>query len=445
MRRFAPPRFVVVTMVLVLGAGTIVAIGLRVSNPGGGRAGVGGRQPDPVPTTAAAPEDPAASELGPTLELILARTPDACATAGAGNRLLYEANPDRALAPASLTKILTAVAALDVLGPETRFRTRVLGRLDADGVVRGDLSLVGGGDPVLGTDAWAGRGGAEGRLHTSLDTLADSVASTGVRRVTGRILADESRFDRQRTVESWPRRLVLDGEAGPLSALIANDGFEVWGHPGEPFRDPALGTAGLFRTLLSARGVVVEGGPGSGPAPVDPELAAIASAPVGELVAEFLRESDNETAELLVKEVGLRRRGEGSTAAGVRAVRDALAARGIGDTGNVIADGSGLSTDARLTCRLLTDVLASAEAVLADRLAVAGRTGTLRSRLRDTPAAGRLRAKTGSLDGVSGLAGYAETVHGQRIAFAYVANGVDAGTTRSVQDQFAVALVTAGA
>ena len=361
-----------------------------------------------------------------------------------GGGAVYEVNPEAPVVPASVTKLLTAAAALVVVGPDTRFTTAVRGVVDATGVVEGDLWIVGGGDPVLGTDAWARRDGGAGRLHTSLDMLADRVQAAGVKGVRGRIATDETRYDSKRLVDSWPPRLLGDGEVGPLSALVANDGFRVWGHPGVPFTDPAAGTAGLLLQLLEQRGVDVrDGAPLSGKAPDAPELASVASPTVGDLTTELLRESDNGTAELLVKEMGLRRYAEGSTAAGVRALTSALADRGVPLANTVIADGSGLSSDARLTCRTLAAVLADSESMLRGRLAVAGQSGTLRNRFRGTAAAGRIRAKTGSLDGMSGLAGYADTLAGQQVAFAYIANGLPIPTmARTVQDPFVLALVT---
>lgn len=353
--------------------------------------------------------------------------------------MVYEINPDTPSSPASVIKVLTAVVALDALGPDRRMNTAVRASPPVDGVVAGDLFLVGGGDPVLGTEAWATT--TEATIHTSLDALADRVAAAGVRTIEGRVVGDESRYDRARTVASWPRRLIVDGESGPLSALLVNDGFRVWGHPGVPFANPAAGGAELFTELLRARGIDVRGDAGSGVAPDAAPIASIDSAPLHDIVAVMLRDSDNETAELLFKELG-RFGGEGgSTSSGEAFVRRHLVAAGLPVDGSRMADGSGLSDENRLTCRLLTAALSAGAPAIADGLAVAGRTGTLRSRLRGTEVAGRLRAKTGSLDGVSGLAGYYDPDAGRRLTFALLVNGLpitDSG--RSIQDEFARAL-----
>ena len=401
------------------------------------------------PTTAtvapsASPASPAPAAMVAALEAVVAAAPDACVAVASPTGVVYESDPDAALVPASAIKVVTAVAALDVLGVDGRLRTTVRAASPpVDGTIPGDLWLVGGGDPVLGTDAWARD--QQPALYSSLDALADGVVAAGVRRVAGGVVGDDSRYDARRTVETWPARFVTDGEAGPLSALTVNDGFRVWGHPGVPFDDPAAGAARLFLELLEARGVDVAGDAGAGAAPAGVDVAAAESPPVGDLVEAMLLDSDNGTAELLVKELAVQRGFEGSTAAGVAVIADVLADRGVDVGQSVIADGSGLSAADRVSCRLLLSVLLTGADVLAPRLAVAGETGTLARRFAGTAAAGRLRAKTGSLHGVAAIAGYVETVAGSTLTFAYVVNGLpeDSPLGASLQDRVVLALVEA--
>lgn len=397
----------------------------------------------PPPTTTPSPRVwPLAAMLDP----VWADTPGGCLRATARGRVLYEVNPGAAVAPASVTKLFTAAAALRVLGPDRRFRTTVRSvSPPVQGVVAGDLWLVGGGDPVLGTDAWAAQLSADLRLYTSLDQLADRVVAAGVRRIDGRVLGDESRFDADRYVDTWPNRLIADGEVGPLSALTVNDGFGTSGHPSVPFSDPPADAARLLVELLAGRGVTIAGAAGAGVAPVaSVEVAGIDSAAAAELVHAMLRDSDNGTAELLVKELGRQRRGAGTTAAGTDVITETLAAAGVGLDGVIVADGSGLSDAARLTCRSLTTLLANETEAFTGRLSVAGRDGTLARRFLGTAAAGRLRAKTGTLDGTAGLAGYVDTVDGTTVEFAYIINGLAAGEPgRALQDRLGAALATA--
>ena len=399
-------------------------------------------------TTAATTSTPPAATEVPAprlvaeLERLWTAVPDGCAAVEVHGQRVFSRAVDDPVQPASLIKLFTAAAALDILGPESRLSTQVRGRIDARGMVDGDLVLAGGGDPVLGTDAWARSELRDSQPHTSLDTLADRVVAAGVRRVRGAVLGDESRYDAERIVAAWPQRLVDDGEIGPLSALVANDGFETWGHPGVPFDDPARGTAGLFHDLLVKRGVVIDEAPRSGVGRAPPLIVSIDSPPVGALVADMLRRSDNGTAELLVKEIGYRGAGEGSTSAGVTAVEASTEARGVVLDGVVIADGSGLSDADRVTCHSLTSLLARTAPVLRPSLPVAGRSGTLRNRFASTPAAGRVRAKTGSLNGISAIAGYADTGSGE-VVFAVVGNDLPVPTRSApFQNPFILALFT---
>lgn len=390
----------------------------------------------PAATAELSADDAAiAAALGPVSDPI----EDGCVAVWRDSQPVFESRADVPVLAASLTKVLTAVAAFDVLGPDSRFTTTAAAT-DAvnGGVLDGDLWVVGGGDPVLGTARWATATGAS--LYTPLDALADQVVAAGVRRIAGRVLGDDSRYDALRIVDTWPHRFAHDGEAGPLSALSVNDGFDVWGHPGVPFDDPAAGAATVFTELLRDRGVVVDGEAASGRAPAGAiPVGLVDSPPLAELVAAMLRDSDNGTAELLVKELGFRSVGEGSTAGGARVVRDTLAARGLPVDGSVVADGSGLSEAGRVTCRLMAALLASAPDLLRDRLAVAGRTGTLEHRFRGTSVEGRLLAKTGSVDGVAALAGYLDRPDGT-LTFAHIVNSVSGARGRQGQDAFVTAL-----
>jgi D-alanyl-D-alanine carboxypeptidase/D-alanyl-D-alanine-endopeptidase (penicillin-binding protein 4) len=184
--------------------------------------------------------------------------------------------------------------------------------------------------------------------------------------------------------------------------------------------------AEVFEQLLVDRGVEVRGAASAAAAPDDlVALATVDSRPLVDVVGQMLTTSDNTTAELLVKELGLARVGEGSTAAGTRAVADVLGELGLPTEGLVVADGSGLHDDDRVSCDLLTAVLlrAGPDSDMAESLAVAGESGTLEERFLDSFVSGRLRAKTGSLNESTALSGYVDTLAGLDLVFAYVANG----------------------
>ncbi|HEX4906033.1 MAG TPA: D-alanyl-D-alanine carboxypeptidase/D-alanyl-D-alanine-endopeptidase [Acidimicrobiales bacterium] len=366
-----------------------------------------------------------------------------------GDEVLFERNPDLAVTPASTMKLLTATAVLARIDAHERLRTPVLAAaMPVDGVVHGDLYLVGGGDPVLGTVDWAAHFERQPRLFTSIESLADRIVGRGVREIRGRIVGDDGRYDGERYVASWPARYRANNVTGRLSALSVNDGFAVWDRRAAadiPWDDPPRDAAAVLTALLRARGVIVSGEPAAGAvASGSVELAAVDSPTIGHLVEAMLEDSDNGTAELLVKELGLRFGGEGTTAAGAAVVADTLTELGLPMRDVVVRDGSGLDPGNRITCRLLAAILNDAEAdgSIVAGLPVAAQTGTLYKRFLATPVAGRLRAKTGWIGGVASLAGYADGPTGV-LTFAQVLNGVGKTDGQRVQDSLGAALVGA--
>jgi D-alanyl-D-alanine carboxypeptidase/D-alanyl-D-alanine-endopeptidase (penicillin-binding protein 4) len=330
------------------------------------------------------------------------------------------------MVPASTQKLLTATAALEVLDPQLRFRTTaVSGSAPADGVVAGDLTLVGGGDPLLATADYTGRFQRQPQLFTDLDRLAGAIVDAGVRRIDGAVVGDEGRYDTERYVAGWPQRYIDQSSAGPLSALAVNDGFATYPTPDDPDADlapaaePAVEAAAVLTRLLEARGVDVVGEPAAGAMPDGAvEVGAVESAPLLDVLRQLLQESDNNTAELLLKELG-RTAGTATTAGGSAVVTDVVA-----DLGSPrVIDGSGLSLDNRVTCQLLVDVLVrpGTGAEIDDLLAVAGESGTLAERFQDTALEDVLRGKTGSLTSVASLAGIVED-DDPPLAFAFVVN-----------------------
>jgi D-alanyl-D-alanine carboxypeptidase/D-alanyl-D-alanine-endopeptidase (penicillin-binding protein 4) len=344
-------------------------------------------------------------------------------------------NPDLPVIPASNQKLLTASAALHTLGRDHTFTTTVAATGLANGVA-GDLYLIGGGDPLLHTPDWNGSiiGYPLPDEATDLNALAQSVVAAGVTQVTGRVLGDGSRYDDELYHDEWNDDVrVL--EAGPLSALLVNDS-RMLDADGEwqTADSPTAGAAAELTRLLRALGVTVAGEPGSATAPADATtVASIQSAPLPVVVAEMLATSDNNTAELLVKELGVHSGGAGTTEAGTAVMGRSLQEQGIDTSQFVIADGSGLSNDNRVTCRGMTDVLRlhSVGDDLASGLPVAAESGTLSDNFVDTPVAGVLIGKTGSLSNppfnddvpsVKSLSGYVPIEEGGTIQFSLILN-----------------------
>ena len=389
------------------------------------------------------------ADLERAVDELLARSgARTCLAVYEGERPVLLRRPEQPLIPASTQKILVGAAALAILGPDFRYETRLVSDAGPQGGTVGTVWLVGSGDPTLATPEYtaflAERPRFQFHQATPLTALADGLKAAGVTTVTGGIVGDDSRYDRTRILPSWKESYVIDNEVGPLSALLVNGGFTVFkqsqaapaaavrGTPPAPRAeqradDPAAHAASELARLATTAGITVAGPAGSGTAPREgaATLATVRSAPLSEIVAGMLRESDNTAAELLVRELGVAKRGDGSTPAGTQAITDVLSEAGLPTAGLRLGDGSGLEVSNRATCALLAAALRrpdqSGAPALSPMLAVAGRSGTLSLRLVDSPLEGKVRAKTGSLNGVSGLTGYLDGRRG--LSFAFLANG----------------------
>lgn len=340
---------------------------------------------------------------------------------------------------ASNTKLFTTAAALARFGTDGTLGTEVLGsgESDEEGMWRGNLYLRGGGDPTFGSRRFALRSYGAG---ASVEALAAAVADTGIERVSGRIVGDESNHDSLRGgpdsgygVSIW---------VGPLSALSFNRGLADDGGRGFQVNPPAFAAARLD-AALEARGVRVRLKPRSGGAPAQAEvLASVDSPPMSTLVRATNKASDNFFAELLAKDLAMQARGLGTTAAGAGLA--AGFARRLGAPAR-LADGSGLSRANRASpYRVVRLLRAMAERDEFDAfyasLPVAGRDGTLYDRMRRGPARRRCRAKTGTLSDVSALSGYCTSLSGDLFAFSMLMNGVYPSSARRLQDRMAQAI-----
>jgi serine-type D-Ala-D-Ala carboxypeptidase/endopeptidase (penicillin-binding protein 4) len=347
--------------------------------------------------------------------------------------VLYSHRDALALAPASNEKLFVTSAALMKFGPAGTLTTSLEATpgasVDDDGVLHGDVYLVGGGDPTLG--------------DAGLSALADQLAAGGVTKIDGAVIGDESAFDTLRGGPDSAYRPDSD-LGGWLTALS-------WRHGRAGSTGPARAAATKLAAMLKARkltytkkpragslSAVAGGGVAANPEP----LATLNSPQVRSLIQLTNVPSENFYAEMLVKALGAHYGGGGSTAAGLGVVRDVLAGFGVHPK---LVDGSGLSradkTTARQVVRLLErmdgqDVAATWRA----SLPLAGKSGTLRTRMRGTAASGRCAAKTGSLIGVSALSGYCTTTGGQNVAFSFIENRVCSSCAKKVEDRMVSAI-----
>jgi serine-type D-Ala-D-Ala carboxypeptidase/endopeptidase (penicillin-binding protein 4) len=333
---------------------------------------------------------------------------------------------------ASNTKLFTTATALDEFGSAGRFTTEVMGdRLpNSNGVVRGDLYLVGGGDPSFGSTSFAER--AYGGGGATLEGLATAVKQAGVRRVTGNVLGDESLFDSLRGgpdsgygVSEW---------VGPLSALSYNRGLARENGSAFQTRPPEF-AAKKLKHALKRRGIRVEGSAGVSQAGTRAkELATEESITVGRLIRLTNQVSDNFFAEMLAKHLDATATHPGTTAGG-SAAAERFAGR-FGATANLV-DGSGLARSNRAAPRAVVRLLSGMYRHRGfepyyESLARGREPGTLSDRNTNR----RCRAKTGTISGVSALSGYCRAVSGDLIAFSILMNGVGYGydSARRIQD-----------
>jgi D-alanyl-D-alanine carboxypeptidase/D-alanyl-D-alanine-endopeptidase (penicillin-binding protein 4) len=343
--------------------------------------------------------------------------------------------------PASVEKIYTTSTALLELGPGATLVTQVLGRgtLGAGGVWTGMLYLRGGGDPTFGSAGFDQ--GAYGAGATMQRLVSNLIRQTGITAVHGQVVGDESYFDSLRGTAATGFEPAADLE-GVLSAAVFNRGLAD--PAGTAFQDhPAVFTAAQLVFALRAAGVQVPHGTptAAGVTPTDAtSLASVNSPRLSTLIALINTPSDNFLAEMLLKGLGARFAGAGSSAAGAAVVRSELAtAFGVHPR---LEDGSGLSRIDVTSPRQVVTVLGrmSGSAAFVHSLAIAGSTGTLASRMIGTIAAGRCRGKTGTLSDVSNLVGYCHARDGHTLVFAFLMNSVDPTAARGWQDSMTTAV-----
>lgn len=414
--------------------------------------------------------------------------------------VLYSHNPDTSLIPASNTKIFTAAAALDKLGPNFTYRTsvHVTGKLSPDGVLNGSIVLKGGGDPVLGVD--------------DLDALAVKIRHLGVRKVTGSIIADDTLFDSVRLGEGWAWDYLADYYAAEISALnVHRNVVDVYVRPGtkagapgvvtlfphtqhialantvrtvqaggdhavtitrDPggniikvsgkvpadrvsetpesaltVKDPHIYAGNVLKQRLSARGVQVAGKVVGGKLPQDAKLVAErVSPPLSTILGQFMKPSDNLIGEVLLKTLGSAIFKLGSASAGLEVEREFLRSAGLNPGSVSLVDGSGLSRLNQATPRSILNLLIYMRShkhanIFLESMPIGGVDGTLKRRMKSTPAESNVRAKTGTLRHVSCLSGYMTGAGGEPLVFSIMMNGhSDNEAARKIQDRICAML-----
>lgn len=336
---------------------------------------------------------------------------------------------------ASNMKLFTTSTALARIGAESRIATTLQtdGGIDRNGVLHGSLYLVGAGDPTLGTPSFYNR--FLGGLGTNVFLLKRQLREAGVDAVTGRLYADDSVFDRLRGVAD--SGYATSAEIGPLSGLSFNSGYSTASAYGFA-TDPAVTAAATLNAALRQAGVRIAPTVALGKAPpFSTELGRVESPPLTQIVNTTDVYSDNFFAEMLLKLVGARFGGAGTTATGARVVEAFARAHG---SGVHAVDGSGLTRSNRASPAQVVGLLRSMRSTpvgdeFIQDLALTGHEGTVADRMHGTAAYGRCRTKTGTIRAVSNLSGYCFNRNGKVMIFSILMAGVrDLGLAHLEQD-----------
>ncbi|MFD2083085.1 D-alanyl-D-alanine carboxypeptidase / D-alanyl-D-alanine-endopeptidase (penicillin-binding protein 4) [Actinopolymorpha cephalotaxi] len=445
---------ILVVCALVVAGVTVVATGaVRLggsgagvaTSPGSGRT-TSASSPTATPTSTRAPARAVLPPPGGTLPTAaglaaalkrelgvpeLAKQPTSVAIRDVtSGRLLYGKDPSAGFIPASTTKLLTSTAALGLLGPDHRFTTKVV-----RGAKPGQIVLVGGGDPSLATAAARSRIADPAhsfRDAPTVDSLAARTAkalrAAGTTSVSVRV--DDSLFSEQ-VNPKWEAQYVPTGVVARISALWVDENKLSWPSRLPRAKDPAVVAGDAFVAALGKNGITVTGEPSHGRAPAKAAtVASVQSPPLADLVGHVLLVSDNDGAEILARQVAVASGKPATFAGAAAAVKAELTRLGVAGADKIsLYDGSGLSRHNRISADVLTKVLVVASRsqnpklrpVLAG-LPIAGFTGSLARRFGGSDGVGLVRAKTGTLSGVSSLAGLATTKDGATLAFAVMSD-----------------------
>lgn len=346
------------------------------------------------------------------------------------NKTLFEYEPDIKMIPASITKLITSACAFSRLGRSFDIETMVYTDDNniGDGVINGNVYLKGFGDPDLYT--------------ADIDYLANIIIKTNIKEITGNIIADESYFD----TDYYGLAGYYKGDTGPsywpyITALSFNKNDGQF--------NPALDAAAALSNVLQAAGIVVSGSVIAGQTPKGAKQLARMAHTIFDVLSNMDKVSDNHSAVTIFKLLGAELvSNPGTLAKGQEAVSSFLDEIGVNRYSYEILEGSGLTRFNKVTADLYMKLLKYMydDPFMFDyyfhALSVAGVDGTLRKRMIGTRGEGNIHAKTGTLNGVSALCGYAVDMDQEILIFFIVMNGYGGSARKmhDVQDDFAIAL-----
>ena len=367
---------------------------------------------------------------------------------------LYSRNAGKLFMPASNQKVLTSAVALTHLGPDYRYNTVIATRgTRADTVLNGDLIVIGNGDPTISNRV---RGSAE----AFMDSVADSIRARGITRVTGVLRQGGDAFPDSIYGYGWEWDDLKGSSGAPVDELLYNEGMvqratSIDGRDTTvaiATRTPGYAYLSALYLAMSRKGIVVDGlvdlAVDSLSAPYD-TLYSFQSPPLREILKHFMKPSQNQIGEVLLKTLGRERTGAGTADSGAVVVTRQLQEWGVDSTGVVVYDGSGMSRHDLVTPETLIKILVAMMRdsatfdVFYESFPIAGVDGTIRTRMRETPAANNLRGKTGTLEFVRSLSGYVSTADDQLLVYSFLTNHFTVPVSRVTRLQDAIGVLLA--
>lgn len=415
--------------------------------------------------------------------------------------VVKDINGSKIFIPASVTKLVTAAAALKAFPPGTKLKTQLLSAAKIDDLsLKGDLILKGGGDPSF--------------VSESMWFLVNSFTRTGVKVIEGDVVVDDTLFDSIRYDQSRQKERVDRAYDAPTGAMSFNwNSVNIFVRPGKKAGDPAFvfvdpeneyiklkskavttsgGAASIaadrdtdkngagdtlvvtgkiplsskelviyknvtqpdlwagynLKSFLSQRGISVRGKVRSGVLPNNSQLLAeTESKPIEIILADMNKFSNNYVAEMLTKNISAASSRPGTLEKGMRALNDYMKSLGVSNEEYFLQNPSGLTRDNKMSAQALWRVLNDMKfqfqysPEFMTSLPIAGIDGTLKNRMKATSGERWVRAKTGYLDGVISLAGYAGRKDGTVIPFVFIFNGsADESKVRLLFDKIAISL-----
>lgn len=353
---------------------------------------------------------------------------------------IFSVNHTESMIPASNTKLFTTATALELLSGDFLLSTKILADQDdlSDGIISGNIYIKGFGNPTFTTE--------------DLENLVNELYQSGLRKITGNVIGDDTYFDNVYSRDDWISEERANVKLPPISALVIDRNKTIVTKKSKGryknyfinIDNPPLFAAKKLKEVLVSYGIVVEGKYISGQAGDTAKILAESSIELRELIKLINKNSDNFYAECLFKTLGSAYSGQqGNSFFSTQAILKYIEDNGIFSEGTTIVDGSGISRFDQVTAGALVGLLEKIYFNIRqfddfyNSLSIAGFDGTLKKRLIGTPAENNFRGKTGTLNGVSSIAGYVTTDDGDDIIVCIMFEFTKGGASKhkSIQDE----------